>query len=732
MHKNLKPLSYKSLRIQLDPLQLHFKTTIETKVLTRLIGQERAIQALNFGIRIKSEGYNIFAMGPSGIGKRSLISKILISNAKKQPVPPDWCYIHNFETPQKPISLPLPAGRGYAFQKDMKLLIHEIAENITAVLESDAYQNGMKKISDKFYKIQKASGKDNSKIKSSKLHHLYKKKYEKEKILQLKLTKLVIAPLVKKLRKKNIKFPPIVKYLAEVQNDILEHINDFIKQDDKTNITNFYFESSSLAKYKVNLFVDNRNLKGAPIIFEENPSYSNLICRIEHTSEQGNLATNFTLIRPGSLHQANGGYLIIEARKFKKNKEAWEALKNALYTHTISIEEIEHTTDSIKPVSLNPYPIFLSVKIILLGDRNSYYSLCQNDNDFTQLFKVAVDFDELIERNNKNIQLYARLIGTIIAQKKLRPFNASAVAAIIDHSSRLAEDNEKLSTHISLIEDLIIESNYWANSKNKKIVNAIDVKKALSSQVYRMDRSRELYHEDIYRGFVIIKTDGKVIGQVNCLSVRRVGNFSYGHPTRVTARVRFSKGKFIDIQREIKLAGPMHSKAGLIISNFLASRFNQFHTFSFSASISFEQVYCWTDGDSASVGELCALLSALAKIPIHQYLAVTGSIDQYGKVQAVGGLNEKIEGFFDICTAQGLNGKQGVIIPAINKKNLMLREDIVEATKSKKFLVYPIKTIDQAILLLTGYPSGKRNKEGHFPPGTVYNQIEENIKRFAK
>jgi predicted ATP-dependent protease len=319
----------------------------------------------------------------------------------------------------------------------------------------------------------------------------------------------------------------------------------------------------------------------------------------------------------------------------------------------------------------------------------------------------------------------------LVEQKQLKPFHASAVSEIIDQSSRIAEDNEKLSTHLSSIEDLIVESDYWAATNKKNIVNATDVKTAIAAQIHRADRSKHLYNENIQRGFIIIKTEGKAIGQVNCLSVRRVGNFSYGHPTRVTARVRYGANKFIDIQREIKLAGPLHAKAGLILSNFLASRFTTDTLFALSASISFEQVYCWTDGDSASVGELCALLSALAKVPLYQHLAITGSIDQYGKVQAVGGVNEKIEGFYDVCDNRKLTGKQGVIIPAVNIKNLMLKEEIVEAVKAKKFHIYAIKSIDQAISLLTGLNYGKRNKDGLFPQDSVYFHIEENLKKFA-
>lgn len=731
--KNIKPLDYKILKKKLNISQLDFVTTDKIKSLNEFIGQERALEALGFGIGIKSKGYNLYAMGPSGIGKRSLVTTVLQEHASKIPVPSDWCYIYNFDVPEKPIALKLPAGMGNTLQHDMKTLIEEISSDILTVFESDEYCSEIKKINDYFNsRRKKIRKKKHINLKRNKIPPLYKERHEKEKTLQLKLIATLISPLINKFKKKYIKSPDVVNYLSAVQKDIIEHVNDFVKYDEKTNLLTLSLENPALIKYKVNVLVDNSKLKGAPIIFENTPCYSNLICRVEHTSDMGLLITNFTLIRAGSLHLANGGYLIIEARKIRKNKEVWEALKSALYSNKIKIEPIQHLSNTVNPVSLEPISIPLNVKVILLGSRNTYYELCQHDPDFTELFKVPVDFDEQIDRNKKNIHLYSRLIATIVRREKLFPFHVSAVAAILDHSSRLAEDVEKLSTHIRNIEDLILESHYWASLSNKKLVQATDVKRAISAQIHRMDRARELYYEDINRNYIIIRTIGKLIGQVNCLSVRKVGNFSYGHPTRVTARVRLGNGKIIDIQREIKMAGPMHSKAGMIISNFLASRFNPNQLFALSASLSFEQIYCWTDGDSASVGELCALLSALAEVPILQSLAVTGSIDQYGEVQAIGGINEKIEGFYDICKAKGLNGKQGVLIPEVNINNLMLREDILDAVRMKKFFIYSITTLDQAISLLTGLPAGTRNKNGFFTKNSIYFRIEKRLQKFSK
>ncbi|HEX2549116.1 MAG TPA: AAA family ATPase, partial [Gammaproteobacteria bacterium] len=443
------------------------------------------------------------------------------------------------------------------------------------------------------------------------------------------------------------------------------------------------------------------------------------------------LTTNFMLIKPGSLHLANGGFLVIEARKLKKFRDAWEGLKRALYNRKIMIESQDSFILSTRTISLDPMPIPLNIKIILLGERHTYYSFNNNDSDFSELFKVTADFDEHIERNKMNIQLYARLVATIVKLENLKPFNASAVAALIDYSSRIAEDIQKLSTHVRLIYDLIFESDYWANVEHKELVDAAHVLYAINAKIFRLDRTRQLYYEDIYRKFVIIYSKGVTVGQVNALSVVRVGQFSFGHPTRITATVRVGKGKIIDIQREIKMAGSSYSKGSLIISNFLSSRYCQDHLFSLFASLSFEQIYGRIDGDSASIAEVCALLSALSEIPLKQYLAVTGSMDQYGYAQSIGGVNEKIEGFFDICQLNGLNGQQGVLIPGVNVDNLMLKPEVVKAGKEKKFFIYPIENIDDAITILTGIPAGKKSK-GKYQKHSVNDLVEKKLIEFSE
>lgn len=731
--KKINPIPYKNLRQCLSPSKINFETTDEVTDLPEFIGQQRVLEAVNFGIGIKSQGYNMFVMGPIALNKPSIIRAILKEYAEQQKTPPDWCYIHNFTYPEKPIALKLPAGVGSVLQQDMKLLVDDIRISILTVFESDEYRLALQKIIDTFNKKRsKAHKKLLEKDSEKHIPHLYRERHEKEQELEQRMTLNVVQPFIDELKTKFQEYPKIVSFLNAVQNDVVTHVSDFVKNDEISGVIVFDLESPLLSNYQVNVIVSNKNRQGVPVIFERNPSYSNLICRVEYKPQNGTLVTDFTLIRSGALHRANGGFLIIEAHKIIQDPHAWESLKSALFSGKIKIEPIEHLTETVRPISLKPKSIPLKIKIVLLGGRNTYYKLSRKDPDFYELFKVAVDFNDTIERNQKNIERFSHLIAGIIKRKGLRPFHASAVAAVIDHSTRLAEDIEKLSTHLRRIDDLVIESDYWGGVARKKIIDAVDVKKAIEAQIHRLDRARELYYEDILRNFILISTKDSVVGQVNCLSVIKMGRFSYGHPTRVTAKVRAGKAKFIDIQREINLAGPIHSKAGLIIANYLANRYSKEHLFSMVASISFEQIYGVLEGDSASVGELCALLSALSEVPIRQFLSVTGSINQYGEVQAIGFVNEKIEGYFDICKANGLTGKQGVLIPAINVKNLMLREDVVDASKAKKFFIYPIESVDQAIYLLTGMEAGKPNKQGRFPKNSFNYRVQAKLEAFSE
>lgn len=787
MNKKHRPLHYHKLCQKTNPAHFNFATTALVRKQTEFVGQSRAVDAVQFGIGMKGDGYNLYAMGPSGVGKRSVIYSTIEAQAHTQPAASDWCYIYNFSAPEKPIALQLPQGFGNVLRDDMTALIEDLSTSIPVMFESDEYRARAQKIidhftsqqetlltsinkdakkhglvilstpeeftvlpvnkkgeaitTDNFAKLPKKTRETKEKLITKFSHRLadflkevpriYKAQHNSEKELKKEFALMAVGHLIDDLKTKYKKFPAVIKYLDAVQNDIVNNVQDFLKHEE-TASSPFSTEKSPLFRYQVNVLVDNSATKGAPIIYEENPSYPNLICRIEHMVQFGTLSTDFTLIKAGALQKANGGYLIIDAAKLLQEQYSWDALKRALYARKITVETPEQVAGALSTVSLDPMPIPLQVKVVLSGDRSTYYLLCELDSDFDELFKVAVDFENAIDRNEENIQLYARMIATFVNKEKLRPFGRNAVAAIVDYCARLAEDSEKLSTHTRSIHDVIREADYWAEKSGHTTVEAVNVKQAIAAKIHRLDRIRETSYEDILRHIVLIDTQGEKVGQVNALVVMQLGNFSFGFPTRITARIRFGDGQVIDIQREAELSGPLHSKGVLILSGFLASRYIKDYPFSLSASLVFEQTYGMVEGDSASVAELAALLSALSNIPIKQSFAVTGSINQHGEVQAIGGINEKIEGFFDICKAKGLTGKQGVIIPEANVKHLMLKDEVVAAAREHKFHIYSIKTIDEAINLLTDTPAGERGKNNKFPRGSINQLVEHHLEIYAK
>jgi lon-related putative ATP-dependent protease len=486
---------------------------------------------------------------------------------------------------------------------------------------------------------------------------------------------------------------------------------------------------SPLRRYKVNLIVDHSQAKGAPVIYEDNPTYSNLIGQVEQVAQMGALLTDFTLIKPGSLQKANGGFLILDARKMLSQPYAWDALKRALQSGQVIIESLGQMLNLISTTSIQPEPIPLNVKIALIGDRQLYYLLSEADPDFNELFRVQADFEEQIKREDGNQELFARLVASIVHEDKLRPFNRGAIARVLEHSARLAEDASKLSMNMETIATLMREADYWAGESQSGLVRADDVQKAVDQQTYRADLIRERDQETILRNIFLIDTDGEKIGQINGLSVLQLGNFSFGRPTRISALTWIGKGNVVNIDREVDLSGPIHSKGVLILAGFLGARYAQERPLALSASLVFEQSYGGVEGDSASSAELYALLSSIASVPIKQSFAVTGAVNQHGQVEAIGGVNEKIEGFFNICKQRGLTGKQGVLIPASNVMNLMLRADVVKAVEDGQFAIYPIETIDQGIEQLTGMPAGVPGPDGVYPSdtfnGKVQNRLEE-------
>ena len=760
-----------------DPQELDFETTEDLEQISSVVGQERAVEAMRFGLGIEDRGYNIFALGPSGLGKQSIMRRFFEEQAEEEPEPSDWCYVNNFKDSKKPKVIQLPAGVGAEFRQDMEELVKQFSTAMTAAFESEEYQSRRQAITEKtkekqeeaFRKLQqKAKEKnvqlvrtpaglvvapvhDDEVLSQEELEQLSEEEREKlksnveevqaelqeimqqvpgwqsdvqEKIegLNEEMANLAIGGLIDRLREKYADHPDVVQHLDNVQQDVVENAEDFLEGEQNASDLMAALQGGRgqraqqrkgrIRKYKVNLIVDNSEAKKAPVIYEDNPTYQNLIGRIEHIAQMGALMTDFNLIEPGALHKANGGYLLLDARKVLLSPYAWDALKRALQAGKLRIESLRQSLGLISTVSLEPEPIPLDVKIGLFGDRLLYYLLHQLDPEFAELFKVEADFEDQMDWDSDNQGIYARLIATMVAENELMPFHSEAVARVIERSARMVGDSEKLSTAQKQIKDLLSEANYFASRSGHDTVTADDVQQALDARINRADRIRDRMHEMILRDTVLIDTEDAEVGQVNGLSVIPLSNFSFGRPTRITARVRMGKGEVVDIDREVELGGPIHSKGVLILSGFLGSRYAREKPLSLSASLVFEQSYSGMEGDSASSAELYALLSALSGKPLKQSLAVTGSVNQHGGVQAIGGVNEKIEGFYDICQARGLTGDQGVIIPRSNVKHLMLRRDVVQAVEKGDFQVYAIESIDEGIEILTGEPAGERQEDG--------------------
>ncbi len=785
--KALKP---DALYRRCEPKSLPFKTTAELEDLDQVLGQDRAIEAVEFGAGIKRDGYNLFALGAAGTGRHSVIGEFLRRRAAGESVPSDWCYINNFTDAQKPHALELPAGRARPLRGDMSRLVEELKGTITAVFESEDYRSRSHLIEEELKQRQeqafqdieaRANEKDIALVRTpaglalapmrkgsvlspkefnalSKAEQARFKedidslqkdlqetlrqfpRWEREarerlRELNREVTQYAVGHLIDDLRKRYEDLPAVLAYLDEVQADVVDKAYRFMPRphmplligggDGKEDA------AAAFRSYEVNVMVDNSAAEGAPVVYEDHPSLTNLIGRVEHISRMGALVTDFTLIRPGALHRANGGYLFVDVRKLLLQPFAWEELKRTLRSREIRIESLGQALSLISTVSIEPQPIPLNVKIVLFGDRMLYYLLCAYDADFDALFKVPADFDDRTERSESGVLQYARQIATMARREKLRPLDRSAVGRVIEHGSRLVGDAERLSIHLRSLADLLGEADYWAEESGAKTIKADHVQTAIDAQIRRADRIRERVQEEIHRGTILIDTEGTREGQINGLSVIQLNGFAFGRPSRITARVRLGRGEVVDIERRVELGGPLHSKGVMILTGFLGARFGQRRPLSLSASLVFEQSYGGVDGDSASSTELYALLSALAGAPIRQSLAVTGSVNQYGQVQAIGGVNEKIEGFFDVCATRGLTGDQGVLIPASNVKHLMLRSDVVDACKAGRFQIFPVETIDDGIALLTGVPAGEADAEGGFPAETINGRVAARLDAFA-
>jgi lon-related putative ATP-dependent protease len=767
----LTPLSPERLYRRSDTGRFAFTTTAELDELAEGIGQMRAIEAAHFGIGMRHAGYNLYVMGQPGSGKRTLIRQLLDQRTDEGAKPSDWCYVHNFGQPHKPRVIQLPAGMGARLRDDMQQLVAELQATIPAVFEGEDYRRRLARIDEDYAERQsqafgavgddavkhgivllrtpngfsfaparddevmapddfdKLPAEEKARIEQEtsrlqealekvirQVHQWRRERIERVRKLNEEAVLFAVGHLIDELRATYAEQSAVCSYLNEVQQNVIASMDEFRHPKEGmpglAALTALTGEAPSFSRFLVNLLVGRDAAEGAPVVYEDHPTYQNLLGRVEHVSQLGALVTNFQLIKPGALHQANGGYLLLDALKLLSQPFSWEGLKRALSTRELRIESLGQMVSLVSTVSLEPQPIPLDVKVILLGNRLLYYLLAQYDPEFGELFKVAADFEDEVERSPDNDLLYARLIGTLAHRNTLRPFDRDAVARVIEHGARRAEDAHKLSTHIESLADLVRQADYWAAADQREVVTRADVERAIAAQIRRSDRLRERSHEAILRGILHIDTTGEAVGQINGLSVFQLGDFTFAQPSRITATTRLGEGDMVDIQREVKLGGPIHSKGVLILASFLATRYAAEQPLSLSASLTFEQTYGQVEGDSASVAELAALLSSLANVPIRQALAVTGSVDQFGRVQAIGAVNDKIEGYFDICSMRGLTGEEGVLIPAANVAHLMLRQDVVDAAAAGRFQVYAVETVDEALELLTGMPVGTPEEAG--------------------
>ena len=762
-----KPLTVQQLYRGCDPAELPFTSTDDLEPLGLHLGQDRAVEALEFGLQIPHDGYNIFLLGSVGVGKRELLDKLLDKEtATPQGEVSDWCYVNNFEAPDQPIALRLPRGTARQLRNDMARAVEDLLGILPSTFQSDEYQARVQELAEKYQlkekeafgaladkakeqqiaMIQTPSGytlapmkdgeistpqdfealQEDVKSKTMSLIEGFKEElkvivrqlpgWKKEsrdlfKELNREFSQVAIDPVMNDLKLKYKDYPDVSDFLEAAHSNIFEEAEAFTQAPEESAIPdNLQERVREFPQYSVNVLVDNKDLPAAPVIHEDSPGFANLIGRVEHVSQMGTLVTDFTMIKPGALHRANGGYLILEADKVLTSPYAWMALKRALKAREIRIQSLEQIFSFVSTVQLQPEPLPLNVKVVLAGDRYIYYILQQYDPEFSTLFKVAADMSEDVSRSPQSSTMFARMIKTLQDRDQLLPLDASGVARVIEYAARRMEDSEKLSLHQGRLRNLLTESDFHARKDGASLITAEHVSTAALAAVHRLDQFREKSHEGILRDIMLIDTDGSVVGQVNGLAVYLLGDYAFGKPSRITATARLGPGKVLDIEREVDLGGKIHSKAVLIISALLANRYARNQPLPLSASLVFEQSYGGIEGDSASVAEFVALISAIADIPLRQDLAVTGSLNQRGQVQAIGGVNEKIEGFFDICSSRGLHGTHGVVIPKANEVHLMLRQDVLDAVTAGQFHVYSADSIDEALALLTGYSAASIDK----------------------
>ena len=786
MRKN--ELSYKELKNICNPNTFKFETTDELDGLDSIYGQDRGIKALEFGLTIDSKGYNLYLEGPSGVGKTMYTKKYVSKLASKKKTPDDWCYIYNFDVPNEPIAVSLAAGLGKEFKSDMDLFIEDINKDIKSTFKNEDFEKQKALMQSKFEqkrtalleKLNKESMKSGFEVKATnngvymmpvidgktieeeefnKLDDDVRRTFEEnsavvqdqiiEAINQIKVLEkennkridewqsnialLTINAHINPLKQKYKKYKKVTAFLDNVKTDILKNMNLFIQDAPATN-TNQPNPKQEPAKpwlnYRVNLFVDNSNLEGAPVIMDSNYQYHNLFGKLEYENQYGMLKTDYTMLQPGLLHKANGGYIILQASDLLSNQICYDALKKALLVKELHIENNMEQRSYMVMISLKPQAIPLNVKVLLLGDASIYHALLALDPEFKKLFKIKAEFEESAPRTDTNILKLANFVHSFSKKEGMLPLDKGAMAKIVEYASRLCDDKEKLSTRFNEIGEIISESSTWAKISKKKIVTADFVDKTLSERIDRIKKYDSKYLEMIKDDTLLISTSGFETGVINGLTVMTIGDYTFGKPSRITANTFMGKSGVINVERETDMSGPSHSKGVMILSGYLGETFAQEFPLSLTASLCFEQLYNGVDGDSASSTEAYAILSSLSDIPINQSIAVTGSVNQKGFIQPIGGVNEKIEGFYQVCKERGLTGEHGVIIPIQNVRNLHLSDEVIESVKEGKFHVFAISTLDEGIEILTGVPAGKKNKYGKYPAGTIKYLAYEKLKQY--
>ena len=788
--KNKNELNYKDLKLTCDSKIFDFTTTDELETISTGIGQERGIKALEFGLNVDSNGYNLYVEGPYGVGKTSYTKNALETISKKKKVPNDWCYIYNFDNPNEPLAVSLPAGKGKEFESDMNTFINDIKVDIKNTFNNEDFEKEKNLIKQEFQnkrelllqELNKKSSEYGFQVKSAqngiymmpvidgkpiveeefnKLDEKVRKEFEdkssivQEHIMQAigeiksiekesnkrveewqsNIALLTINTHLNTIKNKYTKEKRIVKFLDDIKTDILKNISCFIVDDTNKTQTPQQMSRPELQKpwlnYRVNLFVDNSKLEGAPVIADTNYSYHNIFGKLEYENYYGALKTDFTMLKPGLLHIANGGYLIFQANDLLTNSLCYDTLKKVLRSKELGIENTADPRSSMVMISLKPEPIPLYLKVILIGDENIYQTLLAMDPDFRKLFKMKVEFADDAPMNKDNANKLARFVKGYCDHEHLPPLDNTAMAKIIEYASKLADDQAKLSTRFTDLSQIVAEAATWAKLSRAKIITGEFITKALTEKTNRVRKYDDKYVEMIKEHTLLIDTTGEKVGQINGLTIMNVGDYTFGKPVKITANTYTGKNGVINIEREVELSGSTHSKGILILSAYIGEMFAQDIPLSLTASICFEQLYNGVDGDSASSTELYAILSSLSGIPINQSLAVTGSVNQKGEIQPIGGANDKIEGFYQICKMRGLDGSHGVIIPKQNVHNLNLSTEVVDSVRNGLFHIYAISTIEEGIEILTGVPAGKKDEYGNFPAGTINYLAYQRLKKYA-